>query len=129
MIKYKYLISFFLSFFIGYIYAQTGPGGVGNASTNLIWVRTDRGLTSNGTTVTSWNDLSGNGNNPSGVNPVYNNSVAAINNFPTVNFTSSGPYQNLFNVPGSDFTVVSVFAGMNQALIPMWGTINTHGGY
>lgn len=113
----------------GYLFSQTGPGGVGNASTNLIWVRTDRGLTSNGTTVSSWTDLSGNNNNPSGVNPAYNNSVAAINNFPTVNFTSSGPYQNLFNVPSSDFTVISVFAGMNQALIPMWGTINTHGGY
>lgn len=129
MIKYKYLLSFFLSFFIGYIYSQTGPGGVGNASTNLIWVRADRELINNGTNVTSWNDLSGNANNPTGVNPGYNSSVSAINNMPTVDFSSVGPYQNLFNVPSTNFTVISVFEGMNQALIPIWGTVGTHGGY
>lgn len=43
--------------------AQTGPGGVGNASDNILWLDADRLSLSNNDLVTSWSDLSGNGNN------------------------------------------------------------------
>jgi|GEM_PF-3327407 len=129
MNQYKNVFLIFLFTSVGYLFSQTGPGGVGNASTNLIWVRADRGLTSSGTTVSSWNDLSGSNNHPTGVSPSYNGSINAINNMPAVSFSAVGPYQNIFNIPSSNFSVISVFEGMNQALIPIWGTINTHGGY
>ncbi len=52
--------------------AQTGPGGVGNATTNVLWLSADEGVYSNtagttpaanGNNVAVWADRSGNGNN------------------------------------------------------------------
>lgn len=38
-----------------------GPGGVGVASNNRLWLRSDQGLDTTGTDVNGWNDQSGNG--------------------------------------------------------------------
>jgi hypothetical protein len=54
-----------------HIFSQTGPGGVGNSSSNIIWVKADANIYSDaGTTpaisgdnVRQWNDVSGNGLN------------------------------------------------------------------
>ncbi|MBK9592327.1 MAG: hypothetical protein IPO32_12810 [Crocinitomicaceae bacterium] len=45
-------------------FAQTGPGGVGNSANNAFWIRADLGTstTTNGSPVSSWQDVSGNGN-------------------------------------------------------------------
>lgn len=50
-------------------FGQTGPGGVGNSSTNVLWLSADYGVYSdagvtpaaNGANVRQWNDRSGNG--------------------------------------------------------------------
>ncbi|MGD1847014.1 MAG: hypothetical protein ACFB10_16615 [Salibacteraceae bacterium] len=50
-------------------FAQTGPGGVGDASTNVLWLRSDAGVYSdagttpatNNSVVQEWHDQSGNG--------------------------------------------------------------------
>ena len=41
----------------------TGPGGVGQASSNRLWLRSeDLSIVTDGTDITSWSDFSGNGN-------------------------------------------------------------------
>lgn len=42
--------------------AQTGPGGVGTSTNNVLWLKADAGTssTSNGSTISFWNDQSGN---------------------------------------------------------------------
>jgi hypothetical protein len=69
----KFITPFFLFLFISFNYttsiAQTGPGGVGNSSNNVLWldanylVFTDTGRTKalNNNNIQQWNDRSGNG--------------------------------------------------------------------
>lgn len=60
----KKILSFlFLFSFISLTsYAQTGPGGVGNSSNNVIWLDGNVLNYSSGTSVSAWPDQSGNGN-------------------------------------------------------------------
>jgi len=81
--------------------AQTGPGGVGNASgsggqpQNRLWLRADAGTltTTNGQTVIAWNDQSGNGNNAtqgtSANQPLFIASEPLANNRPVLRFDGS----------------------------------------
>lgn len=76
--------------------AQTGPGGVGNSTTNEIWLRADSGVYNNGGTnlasnndnVQEWHDVSGNSNdaiqNTAGFRPQYQTNQA--NGFPALDF-------------------------------------------
>lgn len=52
--------------------AQTGPGGVGNSTNNVIWLDGQQltGLNHNDP-VATWTDVSGNGNNFTQTNPTY----------------------------------------------------------
>ncbi len=43
--------------------AQTGPGGVGSAANNVLWLTAHQGVTTTGPLVNAWNDRSGNANN------------------------------------------------------------------
>ncbi len=109
--KYIFTIYFFL--FIGSIFAQTGPGGVGTidgSSTLKIWLRADdldadNDITNNptgGSLVSTWSDYSGNGNNftQSGANrPTYSSGTYKAVNFNAsaataqyLNATSTGTY-------------------------------------
>lgn len=45
----------------GSVAAQTGPGGVGNSTTNRLWLRADSAVVHSGGVVSQWNDISGNG--------------------------------------------------------------------
>ncbi len=45
----------------GNLFAQTGPGGVGNSTTNRLWLRADTAVIHVGGVVSQWNDVSGNG--------------------------------------------------------------------
>jgi hypothetical protein len=47
------------------LFAQTGPAGVGNATTNVLWLKADAGTSTvtSGVSVSSWSDASGNSNN------------------------------------------------------------------
>ncbi|MGV9013128.1 MAG: T9SS type A sorting domain-containing protein [Flavobacteriales bacterium] len=44
-------------------YGQTGPGGVGNSATNMLWLDAGSGITATASALSSWADRSGNGNN------------------------------------------------------------------
>lgn len=70
-------------------FSQTGPGGVGTASSNLVWLEADsiKGL-SDGDDITTWNDGSGNNLDFSQPNasykPIFKNNI--LNNKPVVRF-------------------------------------------
>ncbi|MFO7258263.1 MAG: T9SS type A sorting domain-containing protein [Bacteroidota bacterium] len=80
------------------VFAQTGPGGVGNSLNNVLWlsadygVYTDAGLTpaSDGNDVRQWNDRSGNNKHAVEVNagnrPNYETN--ALNGFPVLRFNA-----------------------------------------
>jgi len=61
MIKTTLIASLFLPLLT---LAQSGPGGVGNASNNAFWVKADLGTSTsvNGMPLSMWSDQSGNGN-------------------------------------------------------------------
>ena len=70
-------------------FAQTGPGGVGNSTSNLLWLRADSITGSvNTDRVQNWYDVSGNANHVSqttpGNRPRYYTNV--LNGFPVVRF-------------------------------------------
>ena len=81
------IISFIFPFCIQ---AQTGPGGVGNSVTNVLWLRADSGTstTMNGQSISMWNDLSGNSNHVSqstlAQQPLYQSNI--LNGKPAVAF-------------------------------------------
>ncbi len=87
MIKQVLIVLFVLSAFIAE--AQTGPGGVGSQSTNILWVKSDSiiGL-SNGDSVETWRDISGNSNHLTQTagefQPVYVTNLK--NGFPGIRF-------------------------------------------
>ena len=69
--------------------AQTGPGGVGNSTSNILWLRSED-ITSlvDDDDISSWSDFSGNGNDvsqpTSTLTPVYKTNI--LNGFPAVRF-------------------------------------------
>ena len=69
--------------------AQTGPGGVGSSTSNILWLRSED-ITSlvDDDDISSWSDFSGNGNDvsqpTSTLTPVYKTSI--LNGFPAVRF-------------------------------------------
>jgi len=105
-------------------FAQTGPGGIGNADgsngqpTNILWLRANDLSLSDGDAVSAWPDSSGNGNDlSSSVNDpndpeFYSNQ---INSLPIVRFSSSSGtgtklIKNPFNGFASDaITTIIVY--------------------
>ncbi|MEM7162655.1 MAG: T9SS type A sorting domain-containing protein [Bacteroidota bacterium] len=72
--------------------AQTGPGGIGNSSSNGLWLRADMITLSSGSSVSSWADDSGNGND--GFQSVAANEPTFVTNqmngYPIVRLDGSG---------------------------------------
>ena len=72
-----------------YMFSQTGPGGVGNVSTNGLWLKADGLSLSNGDDVSSWQDISGNNNDANQTidteRPTFI-SNSTFNNYPSVDF-------------------------------------------
>ncbi|CAM1374047.1 hypothetical protein [Tenacibaculum xiamenense] len=123
MKKHYYLLLTSL-FFYTYILGQTGPGGVGarNGSSSLIvWLRAndlnaDGNITNNptnGSSVSTWADFSGNSNNftQSGTRrPTYN----SLGTFDAVNFNSSVTTAQFMNGTVSNvYRNASVFIATN----------------
>lgn len=106
------------------IFSQTGPGGVGNSTTNVLWLNPNYGMIISGSNVTGWNDLSGNGNNVSQSNvaryPVLhtsdfngNPSVAFNNNTTSVQFLAGIHSSSLNNLDGATIFAVTRFNTVN----------------
>lgn len=90
--------------------AQTGPGGVGSPTSNILWLRSNDIGQSNNTLISSWNDFSGNGNNivqsNNSYKPLYFTNV--INSYPSVRFATD---DRLVKTPFADFptSAITVF--------------------
>lgn len=79
-------------------FGQTGPGGVGNSSTNVLWLSADYGVYSdagvtpatNGVNVRQWNDRSGNGKHAveTTVGNQPNYQTGQMNGFPVLRFSA-----------------------------------------
>jgi hypothetical protein len=108
-------------------WAQTGPGGVGNASSNVLWlsadnaVFSDAGITpaANNGNVAQWNDRSGNGRNAShgtsGERPDYQ--TAVLNGLPVIRFTAASG-DRLLSTNITTGNTASVFAVVSWLSLP-----------
>ncbi len=104
---------------------SSGPGGVGDATINYFWLRADSLSFTDGQTVSTWNDVSGNGNNVNAsATPTYV-SASNFNNRPAVSF-ADGDRFNLGNLSafgeGEVFVVVEADAdpGTNGDNAEIW---------
>lgn len=111
------------------VFAQTGPGGVGNAAgtggqpSNTLWLKSNIGISQTGGLVDSWADQSGNTNNAAATGatrPSLNTSDALFNNLPSIDFTTTDTYlivpdaDNLDNTTGLTSFVVFVPTGTSS---------------
>lgn len=109
---------------------QTGPAGVGTPATNVLWLKADAGTstTTNGSSVSTWTDQSGNGvvlgQTNTAQQPLFVNSL--MNGFPAIEFdnaASSGqndyfstPDNPIFdNTSGYSFFTVTRMKGFSEA--------------
>lgn len=103
----------------------TGPGGVGDATVNRLWLRADRITAANGGPVNNWPDVSGNNAtvNRGGTNsPVF--LASSIGNRPAVQFTAS--QQHYFTLPNlSSFLQGEAFIISRAASDPPLASANT----
>jgi len=100
--KYSVKAIFFLisAFGLGFsTFAQTGPGGVGNASDNRLWLDASSLSLSNGDPVQTWTDISGNANdafqNTAALRPTFLSS--SINGKPALDFAGKSDVLQLTN--------------------------------
>lgn len=99
--------------------AQTGPAGVGSATTNIVWLKADAGssTTVSGNAVSQWNDQSGNGNHVSQSTavwrPLYRSSVAgALNGMPAMEFDNDAANYDFFTC--ADNATLDNYTGMTS---------------
>jgi hypothetical protein len=125
----KFITPFFLFLFITVCHttstAQTGPGGVGNSSNNVLWldanylVFTDTGRTKalNTNNIQQWNDRSGNGKHAIQTNTANkpNYRTNSLNGLPTVRYIAAN---------ADRLTSTNVSTG-NQASVWMVATFTT----
>ncbi|MTI19534.1 hypothetical protein E1176_00725, partial [Fulvivirga sp. RKSG066] len=120
-------LTFLLLIVSSTVIAQTGPGGVGNATgsagqpENIIWLDAGTIGLADGTDVNTWTDISGNGvvfsASSSGNLPDYE--INEVNGLPVVEFNDGNAERlnlNPFNNMASDeITTIIVFATPNTA--------------
>ncbi|MGW8123669.1 Calx-beta domain-containing protein [Roseivirga echinicomitans] len=115
-------------------YSQTGPGGVGNSTSNILWLKANEitGLVS-GADVQTWTDASGNSNTltqPDAlVSPVYQTNV--LNGLPVVRFnkTNNRIRKGSFaGVSASNMTAIYVnkTSDSNDATISYASTVDSN---
>lgn len=93
------------------VYSQTGPGGVGNSSgissqpQNVLWLKSDVGVSTSSGFVDGWSDQSGNNNHAvgsGGTRPGYTSSDANFNNLPSINFPNTAASNFFLRVADND---------------------------
>lgn len=98
--------------------AQTGPGGVGNSSTNKLWLDANRLSLTNNDPISSWTDVSGNNNHAiqatGGFQPLFK--TAQLNGMPAVEFDGTDDRLGLTNhLQDSGITIFFVYNGSKLA--------------
>lgn len=99
--------------------AQTGPGGVGNASDNIVWLDAARLGLANNTAVSSWTDFSGNNNHATQATgsqqPLYK--TAQVNGVPAIDFDGTNDYLQFTNhVTTSAISAYTVHKSQSTAI-------------
>jgi len=99
-------------------------------TTNLnLWLDATKLSLTNGASVSTWNDLSGNNRNATaGTSPTFSASNSAFNNLPTVHFNGSNQYLNvnLTFLANSPYTIFAVTA-KNSSNTPAYFLGNSTG--
>lgn len=87
-------------------FGQTGPGGVGNSTSNVLWLDANFSVTRSGTAVTAWNDRSGNGNNATPPSAAARPAFVAgsVNGFPSIDFDGTDDELRVPDVNSLDLT-------------------------
>lgn len=90
--------------------AQTGPGGVGSATSNILWFDANQGITITSGAISAWGDRSGNGNHASQVVAAQRPVLASntLNGYPAVQFDNDQTNYDFLRVPDN-----STLEGMN----------------
>ncbi len=99
-----------------------GPGGVGDLTSNILWLRADyiSGV-SDGGSLSAWADTSGNDHDPvqatSTKQPTYIASNSDFNSKPTVQFDGSSDYFDLTALThdATDYTIIVVYKSTSTA--------------
>lgn len=134
-----------IAVFQNYFLAQTGPGGVGNATTLALWLDAEDISLSNGSSVSSWSDKSGNGNDftaPVGFEPTFISS-SNINSMPGLTFSGSeylsiNSCADLDQKPFTWYTVYHTNNSSNQIILrssntgfstTLWGSLQSSNEY
>ena len=105
------------------IIAQSGPGGVGTNSTNIIWLDASTLSLSNGADVTSWNDISGNGFSFGASTDAGSSFPDFLTDggagFPALDFDDSNEERLIINpfnsMPSTTISTIMVFATANNS--------------
>lgn len=123
----KWKITSLLFVAVNSTFAQTGPAGVGNASTNVLWLSSDNGVYSdagitaatNGSNVAQWNDRSGNNRHAShgsvGERPNYQTNI--VNSQPVIRFTAANG-DRILSSAVSTGNAASVWAVVSYSSLP-----------
>ncbi|MBK6777202.1 MAG: hypothetical protein IPG74_15665 [Flavobacteriales bacterium] len=86
----RYLNLFALLLPLAPAMAQTGPGGVGTSTSNVLWLEGNYGVTHASGVVSAWADRSGNSNNallPTTIPTAQPTLVtASVNGYPSLDF-------------------------------------------
>ena len=121
---YRQLLSYaLLGLSSSLLYAQTGPAGVGNSATNILWLDAQNtsslaGSLVNDDPVTTWSDVSGNGNDfvqqSTDAVPIFRNDGLSSGSFNVVRFDGTERYlvhpdDDDFDLNLDEFTILGVF--------------------
>ncbi|HEY0976202.1 MAG TPA: T9SS type A sorting domain-containing protein [Flavobacteriales bacterium] len=81
--------------------AQTGPGGIGNSTNNILWLDASYGITTAGSGISGWADRSGNNNHASQANALLQPNVfnASMNGYRTVEFDNDQTNYDYMVIP------------------------------
>lgn len=108
-------------------FCQTGPGGVGSSTNNVLWLKANEGVYSDGGTtlaasgedVQQWNDQSGNSKDAVQSTAAYrpNYQIGVLNNFPVIRFTAANA-DRLLSTMVSSGHAASVWAVVQYSSLP-----------
>ncbi len=119
----RYYLSCLLISSLIQVTAQTGPGGVGNSSTVPFWVDANEISQSSGSAVSTWSDISGNGNDFSQASstrrPTFQTSI--INGLPALRFDGVNDFLRSGAISAMETTPKSWFAVCQPITIKVGG--------
>jgi hypothetical protein len=97
--------------------AQTGPGGVGNTTSNILWLDAGSGITVAAGAVASWADRSGNGNNATqgtaNLKPQWHSNI--FNGKPAVTFDNDPVAADHLRIP--DNSTLEGMSGLSAFVV------------